>query len=226
MPPSASTPAAGRQVLDSHGGPGPGCPEGWGPLLQRDAQDCERRSSPRRRPAARPAACALRRCPPVTHVSRFCPFPAASGVEAGVMPTKCVHAPSARVIRRARGWWFPPGPGEPRAVIEDSSCLSEAPSPVISLGIALPRGWDTRAKPQSGLRGPSPGQDVSPVCGRHGLAGSPRAGSPGVSWALLSHLARAGVPGRCRGRLSARGPVRTPHAWWGSQAEDASRTEP
>lgn len=48
---------------------------------------------------------------------------------------RSVYTP--RAVRRARGWWSPPGLDEARAVMEDSSCLSEASSPVISLGVAL-----------------------------------------------------------------------------------------
>lgn len=48
---------------------------------------------------------------------------------------RSVYTP--RAVRCARGWWSPPGLDEARAVMEDSSCLSEASSPVISLGVAL-----------------------------------------------------------------------------------------
>lgn len=52
----------------------------------------------------------------------------------------------------------------------------------------------SQAKPQSGLRGPSLWQDVSPVCGRHGLAGSPGACGPScLTWPGLVSLAAVGV---------------------------------
>lgn len=78
---------------------------------------------------------------PAAHVCGVCPFPAsareADGSLSRAVYTKRLHAPCARAVRRARGWWSPPGLDEARAVMEDSSCLSEASSPVISLGVAL-----------------------------------------------------------------------------------------
>lgn len=50
-------------------------------------------------------------------------------------------------------------------------------------------------------------------------------GHLGFLWSLLSHLARTGVPGCCRGRLSGREPVGAPYAWRGHQAKGKSWTE-